>query len=334
MKKAYILVGASGVGKSTWVKNNQNKYNFEVVSKGAIRKSLGGGSLAKFYRNRDDLEREVNPIFDVQVNGIINKGSNICFDNMNASRKKRKYWYELFKRSGYDEVIIVWMHRPLSQAIELDSKREGYKSIGEGKVREFYKQITVPKIGVDCDSILFECSKFSEYEEEINEHINDSHYSPYHKETIKEHIDMTVQYSTDSILREIAKYHDLGKSVCRIEDNTNRPDKVYFRKLKGKYCMYSGHEYLSACYYMAVLSELEEITDDHWLVLECIHFHMLAHRGISKKLIDRYKITDREMDYLEKFAVIDNKARISDKELLDKLEGIREEWFNSKKEGD
>lgn len=320
--RAYILVGTQGVGKSTWV--SKNKGNCSVISKDEIRKEIGG-SLDGFYERQDGLEPVLNKEFSKRFNSLVGDGTDLIVDNMNVSRKTRIGLYQQLKNKGY-EVIIVWFHQPFSVALERNNQRSGCAKVSEDVLRDTYKRVDIPKVLVDCDAIKFECAPFSDYKDEINAHIKESHDSPYHAESIMEHIQLTIQNAgNDEDLKEIARFHDLGKSFCKQYDNSNRRDKEYFRSINnGKYATYLRHENVSACYYLAYMYEQNKLSQRNWDILEAIRIHMQAHSKISDKTINHNKLSDDVVSLAYRFAEVDSKSKISDEELDIKMAELRD----------
>lgn len=321
MKRLIMMVGIQGSGKSTWV--NKNKGAKEVISLDTIKEEVAG-TLENYYQNEKEYKSEVNKEFQSRLSKAQAGEDSIIIDNMNLSRRKRRAIYDQFKNKGF-EVEIVWMHKPLEVCIENDSKREGAKRLGRDIITDAYKWVEVPRLGVDCDKVVFEGYFYKGYLEEIYEHLGESHESPYHLETIEEHINMTLDNATTEELKELARFHDLGKSVCKKEDKQSRLDKDYYREHVGRYCTYIGHDKVSACYYLAYMMETGATTDREWMILEAIYQHMRAHQGISEKVKEQNKLTEKDLELIEEFRKVDSISKKVDKEMTDKLEALREE---------
>lgn len=108
-----------------------------------------------------------------------------------------------------------------------------------------YKALKAPRIGVDCDSFQVVAPDFSEYMDEINHRIDEPHNSPYHAETLQEHMDMVnglAEKTKDERLIELAYHHDLGKAVSRTRNNKRSLATDYIRHLYGEHDRYMGHE--------------------------------------------------------------------------------------------
>ena len=86
-------------------------------------------------------------------------------------------------------------------------------------VRGEYLSVQIPRTGVDCDTFTLQTPDFSAYLPEINHSYLAPHNSPYHVESIAEHVALTVhnarKETTRPALVDIAAFHDLGKSVAR-----------------------------------------------------------------------------------------------------------------------
>lgn len=323
-KTVYIMVGPAGTGKSTWV-NEHKKGKDIVISKDTIREQVAG-TLEDFYTYKDEkgYKAKVNKIYQKQISEVYAQDCDVYIDNLNVRRRIRIEMYKQFVAHGF-KVVIVWMHRPFKVCFEQNNKRFGAKRVGYKAFKNIYTDIDVPKLGVDCDEVIYECGVFTDYQEEINEHINESHDSPYHAESISEHIELTIKNAKSPLAKEVAKFHDLGKSICKKYDFSERADKEYFRSINdGKYATYYNHEKVSACYYLAYMVEHNLFNKEHYLVLESIFQHMQAHKGFSQKVIDRHSLTEEEMELIEEFRQVDSISKEVDNELVENIKRIKQ----------
>lgn len=179
--------------------------------------------------------------------------------------------------------------KPLATLIHNYSSDCG-KSISE--IIQDYKRLQVPRIGVDCDRIekVFG-NNFNEFRHEFMGNL--PHDNPNHKESINEHIMMCVQNSPTLRLKEISKYHDLGKFIC----------KEFVSEHKATY---HNHAFVSAMYYLAKIDVTNQEKLDN---LEVIYQHIAVMDDLTDKQIKRNKL-EKIVPLMLEFREIDKKSRI------------------------
>lgn len=290
------MVGAPGSGKSTIAKTLvKNLDKTVIVSSDEIRKELFG----------DLIQGNASEVFKVCHDRIlfcVKNGYNVIFDATNISRKKRTAFYRKMKKYAFVENYFVL--EPLEKILEQNRQREGLERVPEDVIKRMYMSMDPPRVTVDCDSFVVH-GNIKEFTDEIKENIQEKHESPYHKETIIAHILACFQLADTDTLKEIALFHDLGKSVSR----TAR-EGTDFQKENGLHMSYFGHEKVSCAYYM--LYNKDTIAEDKRQqdILEVINLHLLAHSEISQKVINKNHLTESVIDLLKRFAEIDNKCRM------------------------
>lgn len=299
-----ILIGAAGSGKSTYIKNNMGQ-NDLVISSDQMRAIKFGSSDITPRPNEkimDDLLKDLRLAFKKNIYDTI------WLDATNLKRTRRKVYYDIAKKhNSKNKVNAIVILKPLKESIEA-TKQRGYNPVSFKSVYNQYLALVVPKLGLDCDNIIIKGPK-NLFEVDFKDFNDDNHYSPYHDETISEHIKMCIdnaKLTDNKQLIDIAKYHDLGKYVAQTEniDETKAADLV--RLTYGKYCNYLRHENVSALYYLAKYQdEIMKNNKYHMEIMEVISKHMVAHQGISTKVIEKNKLTDNEIFLLKEFAKID-----------------------------
>ena len=260
MKKVYICIGVEGSGRTNYVKSKVNNANIISVVVPDIQ-------AIKVFEN------------DVDV---------LYINSDNLKRSARAGLYNHCRHKGIEVVALCFL-QPLSTLIHnYDNKcRETIPEIIQD-----YKKLQVPRIGVDCDKIekVYE-NNFSEFRHEFMGNL--PHDNPYHKESINEHILMCIHNSNTKQLREISKYHDLGKFICKEFVSEN-------------HAVYHGHATVSAMYYLAKI----DVTNQEKLEnLEVIYQHISAHDGLTTKQIKKNKL-EPILPLIEEFRQIDDKSRI------------------------
>lgn len=319
MSNVYVLVGAPGVGKSTWVTNHMTKHDL-VLESDAVRMELYG------ELNQSDPSK-VFRVMNKRLKEAIKSGSyiSIFYDATNTNRRRRAALYRECKSWGAKTVHTVFILEPLSTIMIRNTQRPTYKQVDEECILKYYKSIQAPRVGVDCDSIIVKGS-FVDFASEIAEHIDEPHYSPYHAETIREHIQLAINNANSDILKEVAKFHDLGKSVCRTDDDDNSIHSNYIREQLGRFCRYKNHEFVSAMYYLAYMNDNNLLDNDRsHQILETIYQHMNAHQVISKKQIKRNKLSESDLELIRQFQRVDTISKVIDNELHSTFFKLRED---------
>lgn len=325
MKKIKILAGVAGVGKSTYI-NQHKKENDIVLSSDQLRIELYG-NLEEGNKYNGEVFNELNN----RLRQAIKTGDgDIYYDTTAVSRKQRAGLYKQIKKTAElndYEIEVVLLHKPLEQIKEQNNERTGFARVPDDVIERMYKALQAPRIGVDCDSFQVIAPDFSEYMDEINHRVNESHNSPYHAESLQEHMDMvnrSAKETNNERLIELAYHHDLGKAVSRTRNNKRSLATDYIRHLYGEHDRYMGHENVGSIYYL--VKNKDNLTPDVSDMSMMIEYHMLAHEQIPAQLIHRDKISPEMLATLSEFAEIDSKARILDQTIFDTYQ----KYLNSK----
>ena len=188
MKKIKILAGVAGVGKSTYI-NQHKKENDLVLSSDQLRIELYG-NLEEGNKYNGEVFNELN---NRLRQAIKTHDGDIYYDTTAVSRKQRAGLYKQIKKTAElndYEIEVVLLHKPLEQIKEQNNERTGFARVPDDVVERMYKALQAPRIGVDCDSFRVVAPDFSEYMDEINHRVDEPHNSPYHAESLQEHMDM------------------------------------------------------------------------------------------------------------------------------------------------
>lgn len=325
MTKVYITVGIPASGKSSHTKemNSNNEFKSIRFSSDEIREANTSFSNAE--------------VFDMMSKGVetcLKSGEfdEIYYDATNTSRRRRRGLYRNIKTWDKDaEVIILFFSIPYFYALERNREREGVARVPDHVILRMHRQLQIPRLKVDCDNFhvigipilefptlsidnphkaedIFHAIDYSGtdfgkkyWADEIK--LSDSpHFcSPWHEESIFEHINMCIDNSEYLNMKRVSFWHDLGKGICQEIDETG-------------YASYQGHANVSAHYYLNYLAltrySNEIIPNGDLDVVEIISKHMDTHNGLGEKNIRNNKITDNMIELLEDFAKIDKKSRI------------------------
>lgn len=316
MKKIKILAGVAGVGKSTYI-NQHKKDNDLVLSSDQLRIELYG-NLEEGNKHNGEVFNELN---NRLRQAIKTSDGDIYYDTTAVSRKQRAGLYKQIKKTAElndYEIEVVLLHKPLEQIKEQNNQRAGFARVPDDIIERMYKGLQAPRIGVDCDSFHVVAPDFSEYMDEINHRVDEPHNSPYHAETLQEHMDMvnrSAEQTKDERLIELAYHHDLGKAVSRTRNNKRSLATDYIRHLYGEHDRYMGHENVGSIYYL--VKNKDNLTPEVLDMSMMIEYHMLAHEEIPAQLIHRDKLSPEMLETLAEFAEIDSNARILDQTIFD-----------------
>ena len=324
--KLIILSGVAGTGKSTYVRENYP--NAVVVSSDEI------GKNAELKSNENwvftEMYEKVNEAMSQQKETII-------VDATMLTRRKRATVLNQTRpdKKGYT-IEVIQLHKPLEQIIEQNKNRPEDDYVPESKVRQMYAAMQPPKVGLDCDSYKIISPGIKAYTNEMNKGVDEPHHSPYHNETLREHMQMTVaksQEKENQELIELAKYHDLGKAVTRTPKELGPLARQFAAYYYGGHDTYNGHANVSAMYYH--IAKRENTDTD---ISDAILHHMNAHNSknvTDNKAVKRENVSPRAVELLEMFRVIDSESKISDdrtREAYEKLRALDLEVVRYKKE--
>lgn len=147
--RLFMMVGAPGTGKSTFVLNNM-KEDFIYISRDKIRYSLleeGDNYFAK--------ERQVFNQFILSINEAImwDEYPNIIIDATHLTKASRA---KVLKRlASVDEIRAIVMTTPLETALERNAKREGRERVPDDVIKSMYESFELPTKEEGFDSIAY-----------------------------------------------------------------------------------------------------------------------------------------------------------------------------------
>lgn len=309
----FVYVGPMGVGKTQAAASCF--LDSSVVSLAAIHREAYGSPVVA-SRHKDAVTRRAFK----KLFALLERGWDAVFIAPNVSRMSRAHLYrEVKERFPGVRVVVVLVHLPLADILKRSN------GVSASRVRGEYLGLQIPRVGVDCDVFTVQASDFSAYLPEINQSYLAPHNSPYHVESIAEHVALTVHNARKETARpalvDIAAFHDLGKSVARTPQDASRPSSAYIASIYGSHDQYAGHENVSAVYWMIAH---KDCLDAHALfVAETIFHHMQAHRGFTDKYINRHHLTGDLLETACVFAQIDSSSKIVDKDILDTYMRLR-----------
>lgn len=280
-----------------------------VVSLSAIHREAYGSPVVD-RRHKDAVTRRAFK----KLFALLERGLDAVFIATNCSRMSRAHLYrEVKARFPGVRVVVVLVHMPLADILKRSS------GVSASHVRDEYLALQIPRTGVDCDTFTVQSPDFSAYLPEVNQSYLAPHNSPYHVESIAEHVALTVHNARKEparpVLVDIAAFHDLGKSVARTPQDLSRPSSAYIASIYGSYDQYAGHENVSAVYWL--IAHKDCLDAQALFVAEAIFHHMQAHRGFTDKYIKRHHLDTELLETANAFASIDSRSKIVDKDIMD-----------------
>lgn len=157
-----VLVGASGSGKSTYVKANSDfvHYSFddiriELAQKKAfdvmVKAKSSHDEYAKAWAYCDTHRSEFGHYADVEFIKHIKNYDSIMVDNTNVSRKSRTKFIQEAKKRGY-KVEAVMFPASTDQILSRQHSRTD-KNVPDDAVLRQYNMISIPWVGVEVDAL-------------------------------------------------------------------------------------------------------------------------------------------------------------------------------------
>lgn len=162
----FVLVGASGSGKSTWTQRYIDSHPGEqilIFSLDAERinfykDAAGTKDLSdpiKVYRDAfkfaNDNSAKFNSFAAAAFTDKLKTGSTVIVDNVNASRKARRQWMSTAHQKGYKTWAIMFPMSPDRLAVRSDNRTD--KKVPSDAITRQFMSVSVPWIGSEVNSI-------------------------------------------------------------------------------------------------------------------------------------------------------------------------------------
>lgn len=299
----FVYAGPMGVGKTQAAAS----CFLDFVSLSAIHREAYGSPVVERQHKDAVTRRAFKKLF-----ALLERGLDAVFIAPNCSRMSRAHLYrEVKSRFPGVRVVVVLVHMPLADILKRSS------GVSASHVRDEYLSVQIPRTGVDCDTFTLQTPDFSAYLPEINHSYLAPHNSPYHVESIAEHVALTVHNAkahSMPVLVDIAAFHDLGKSVARTPQDVSRPSSAYIASIYGSHDQYAGHENVGAVYWL--IAHKDCLDSQALFVAEAIFHHMQAHRGFTGRYIKRHHLDSELLETAGVFARIDSVSKIVDKDIM------------------
>ena len=139
--KLFLLMGAPGSGKSTYLSNHIKNHEGVVISRDIIRFSLVSEDEEYFSK-----ENEVYDLFIRAIANALKFNKKVYADATHLNEFSRaKTLRSLGKILKDVEVNIIWVRVPLKVAITQNEFRQGTRAyVPESVIRRMYSQATMP----------------------------------------------------------------------------------------------------------------------------------------------------------------------------------------------
>ena len=161
-KHLYLMMGAPGSGKSTYVKNIL-KYGDIYVSRDEIRYSLLTEEDDYFAKENEVIKLFIQTIDEALANEDYQ--GNVYADATHLSPKGRAQVLNQLKNK--DKVSVIYLDIPLNIILKRNAQREGRAFVPENVVRRMYNSIILPtkEEGIEKLIIIDENQKVKEVRE-------------------------------------------------------------------------------------------------------------------------------------------------------------------------
>lgn len=163
-KTLYMLISASGSGKSTWIKNRfiDHEVQLAVFSWDDLRlkwyldkdeRKSGDRENYRLAWERQIKDKEFTQKANTEFVNLVKSGVDIAVDNTNTSSKRRRFFVEEAKRHGYFTVAVLF---PISlKVLESRQKLRLDKHVPLDAVHRHYFSLQLPQLG-EMDEIEIE----------------------------------------------------------------------------------------------------------------------------------------------------------------------------------
>lgn len=147
MSKMYMVIGAPGCGKSTYIQNHL-KENELVISRDKIRFGMLNDNDEYFSK-----EKEVYNEFIKQINAAIAADTTFYVDQTSLNAAARNKLFSRLKKKP-DKVIGIYFTTSLDIILQRNAQRTGRALVPEDAVINMFNSLTKPTFEEGFDEIL------------------------------------------------------------------------------------------------------------------------------------------------------------------------------------
>ena len=259
--KLTMLIGVSGVGKSTFAKQLKDVGEIDlIISSDALRAELFGDEKEQSRNN------EVFNELHNRIRKALKEGKRVCYDATNLSSKRRmNFLKNISDLDVVKECVILIASFDLCAFSQLNRERQVPVDVIKKQIKQF--QCPYWYEGWDDIRIILRDNVSKHTYMSMN---NMPHHNSHHELNIDEHMNKASNIckflSGNKVLKEAALYHDLGKFFCKefdmIEDGMSEAH-------------YYGHQNAGAYFYLNDLANLGDNGIGYCLeVAVLIQYHM------------------------------------------------------------
>ena len=268
MNKLFMLVGLPASGKTTCGKRLAEVEDALIVSSDEIRKELLGDQNDQ--TKNEEIFKEVESRI---INGL--KEKNVIYDATNINYKRRMAFLQKIKDV---EKIALLIATPYDECIERNNKRE--RKVPEDVIKRMYYNFYIPQYyeGFDEIRIYFNTDRIYWTYDLLKKLDKVSQDNPHHTLTIGKHCRKTAILLNDD-MSIVGLLHDIGKAETKTFMNT--------KGIKTEIAHYYHHENVSA--YMSLFYTDRRNEEKQLEIANLIQWHMLLHKELSEKTIEKYK---------------------------------------------
>lgn len=147
MSKMYVVIGAPGCGKSTYIQNHL-KENELVISRDKIRFGMLNDNDEYFSK-----EKEVYNEFIKQIDAAIAADATLYVDQTSLNAAARNKLFSRLKKKP-DKVIGIYFTTPLDTILQRNAQRTGRALVPEDAVVNMFNSLTKPTLDEGFTEIL------------------------------------------------------------------------------------------------------------------------------------------------------------------------------------
>lgn len=151
--KVYILCGISGSGKSTFIQNMFNGFEYEYINADRIRKELTGDEA-----NQDKNSEVFKIVFSKFTKALVKANEIIIIDNTSPTFKDRKSYYDIIESLkfsiGNDCIVKLIVFIPNLDVAKARNKMRP-RQVPDFVIEKQYKKFQMPNEWekLNCDII-------------------------------------------------------------------------------------------------------------------------------------------------------------------------------------